>query len=138
MGKWLLFFPYQFNQQKKKKKEKNKQTIKETAMSSKVLKPSRLDLNSNSPTAAKEWKHWKRTFDNFITECGTGAPDKFRSIINFVFHSVFEYVEECLTYEQVVETLEKLYVKTPNEIFSRQLLATNKILVSHWTISWKN
>ena len=95
-------------------------------MSSKVLKPSRLDLDSNSPTAAKEWKHWKRTFDNFIIECGGDAPDKFRSIINFVSHSVFKYVEECQTYERVVETLERLYVKTPNEIFSRHLLITRK------------
>ena len=36
----------------------------------KALKSSRLDVDPNSPTAAKQWKHWKRTFDNFITECG--------------------------------------------------------------------
>ena len=40
-----------------------------------LLKPARLDLDRNSPTAAKEWKHWHKTFTNFITECGSKAPD---------------------------------------------------------------
>ena len=43
----------------------------------KALKPSRLAVDPNSPTAAKQWKHWKRTIDNFITECGDSALDKF-------------------------------------------------------------
>ena len=47
-------------------------------MASKALRPSKLDLDPNSVTAAKQWKHWKRTYDNFIAECGGDAPDKFR------------------------------------------------------------
>ena len=93
---------------------------------SKALKPSRLDVDPNSPKAAKEWKHWKRTFDNFITECGDDAPDEFRSIVNFISADVFDYVEECTTYDEVVETLNKLYVKTPNTIFARHQLASRK------------
>ena len=93
---------------------------------SKALKPARLDVDPNSPNASKEWKHWKRTFDNFIAECGTQAPDKFRSIINFISADVFDYVEECTTYEEVIEVLSKLYVKTPNKIFARHKLASRK------------
>lgn len=93
---------------------------------SKALKPSRLDVDPNSPTAAKQWKHWKRTFDNFITECGADAPDKFRSIINFISADVFEYVEECTNYIEVIDTLTRLYIKTPNKIFARYELATRK------------
>ena len=95
-------------------------------MASKALKPSKLDLDPNSPTAAKQWKHWKRTFDNFIAECGTEAPDKFRFVINFISHEVFNYVEDCGTFEEVTETLERLYVKAPNEVFARHKLATRK------------
>ena len=47
-----------------------------------TLKPSRLDLDHNAPNASKEWKHWRKTFENFIAECGEDAPDKFCSIIN--------------------------------------------------------
>ena len=93
---------------------------------SKALKPLRLDLDPNSPDAAKQWKHWKRTFDNFIEECGNTAPDRFRSIVNFISAEVFDYVEECTTYDTVIEILERLYVKTPNKIFARHDLATRK------------
>ena len=92
-----------------------------------LLKPDRLDLDPNSPTAAKEWKHWFRTFDNFIIECGTEpAPDKFRTIINLISHNVFDYVVDCTDYDSVVVTLEGLYIKSPNEIFARHLLATRR------------
>ena len=71
-------------------------------------------------------KHWKRTLDNFIAECGDAAPDKFRSIFNFLSEEVFDYVEECTTYDAVIETLGRLYVKIPNKIFARHELATRK------------
>ena len=93
---------------------------------SKALKPLRLDLDPNSLDAAKQWKHWKRTFDNFIKECGDTAPDRFCSIVNFISAEVFDYVEECTTYDAVIETLERLYVKTPNKIFAHHDLATRK------------
>ena len=84
-----------------------------------ILKPDRLDLDPNSPTAAKEWKHWFRTFDNFIIECGT---NKCRTIINIASHNV----EDCTDYDSVVVILERLYIKSPNEIFARHLLATRR------------
>ncbi|XP_068231900.1 uncharacterized protein [Palaemon carinicauda] len=42
----------------------------------KLLKPSRLDTDPSSSNAAQEWKHWHRTFTNFIGESGEAAPDK--------------------------------------------------------------
>ena len=41
-------------------------------------------------------------------------------------HSVYDYVEDCTDYNSVVATLEKVYVKTPNKIFARHLLATRR------------
>ena len=91
-----------------------------------VLKPTRLDLDPNSPTAAKEWKHWFMTLKNFIDECGARAPDKFRTLVNHVSPSVFEYIEDATSYDDAVKILKDLYTKTPNEIFARYLLATRK------------
>ena len=91
-----------------------------------LLKPARLDLDVNSPTAAKEWKHWHRTFTNFIDECGDNAPDKYRTLVNFVSHSVYEYIEDCTSYETALEALKRVFIKTPNEIFARHLLATRR------------
>ena len=90
------------------------------------MKPEKLDLDPTSPTAAKEWKHWKRTFDNIIAVCGEQASDKFRSIVNFISHNVFDYIEECTTYETAIETLKYLYVKALNEIFACHQHATQK------------
>lgn len=81
---------------------------------SKILNLSRLDLDHNAPSSAKKWKHWRQTFVNFLAEVGEAAPDKLRSIIN-----IFEYVEDCPWYKDAMETLEKLYVKTPNKVFAR-------------------
>ncbi|XP_004207810.1 uncharacterized protein LOC101239223 [Hydra vulgaris] len=56
--------------------------------------------------------------------------DKFRSIVNFVSSNVYDYIEECDSYESVIETLENLYIKTPNEIFAR-----HQLLIRHQTSS---
>ena len=39
---------------------------------------------------------------------------------------MFEYIEECTSYQQVIDVLERLYIKTPNKIFARHALATRK------------
>ncbi len=48
-----------------------------------LLKPARLDLDPNSPSAAKEWKHWHKTFTKFLSECGKRAPDKYHTLIKY-------------------------------------------------------
>ena len=91
-----------------------------------VLKPARLHLDPNSPSAAKEWKHWHKIFTNFLTECGSRAPDKYRTLINYVSHNVYEYIEDCTDYNSALEVLNQLFIKKPNEIFARHLLATRR------------
>ena len=46
----------------------------------KLIKPERLSVNSNSPTAAKKRRHWHRTFENYLAafpaEKGEGENDE--------------------------------------------------------------
>ena len=91
-----------------------------------LLKPARLDLGPNSPTATKEWRHWYRTFTNFIDECGEKTPNEYRTLVNYVSHNVYEYIKDCKDYKSAISVLEQLFVKTPNEIFARHLLATRR------------
>ena len=70
-----------------------------------LLKPSCLDLDPNTPTAAKQWTHLHRTFMNFIEECGGCASNKFRTLVSQVFHNVFDDIEDCRNYYVAVETL---------------------------------
>ncbi|XP_064077645.1 uncharacterized protein LOC135195313 [Macrobrachium nipponense] len=92
----------------------------------KLLKPSRLDTDPSSPTAAKEWKHWHKTFTNFIEESGDAAPDKLRALVNCVSPSVYELIEDSSTFESAIAKLESAYVKLPNEVFARHVLATRR------------
>ena len=49
--------------------------------------------------------------------------NKLRLLTNLVAYDVYDYIKECVTYESAIPVLENLYVKTPNEIFARHLLA---------------
>ena len=90
----------------------------------KVLWPERLDTDPNSGTAAKEWLHWRRTFENFMAVLPQEGLDKLAVLSNFVSPSIFQHIEDCTDYETSIETLQTL--KTKNEIFARHLLATRK------------
>ncbi len=64
----------------------------------KVLRPDRFEAVPNSGTAATEWHHWKRTFENFLSVLPEGGLDKFRVLTNFVSPTVFQYIEESENY----------------------------------------
>ena len=93
------------------------------------MRPQRLSLDPNSPSAGKEWKHWIQTFENYLASFPERAEDeipvnKLHLLTNSVAYDVYNSIEECVTYESAIRVLENLYVKTPNEIFARHLLAT--------------
>ncbi|CAC5404524.1 unnamed protein product [Mytilus coruscus] len=92
----------------------------------KYLRPERLDANPDSPTAAKEWFHSKRTFTNLLTSAGEDAPDKLIMLINFVSPRVYEYIGECETYDTAIALLEAVYVRPKNEVLARHLLITRR------------
>ena len=61
----------------------------------KILCPDQLNTEVNSPNAEKEYLHWKRTFNNFIEECGERAPNKLRCLTKYVSATVCEYVADA-------------------------------------------
>lgn len=91
-----------------------------------LLTPDKLDVDPNSTNAEKQFNYWKKTFDNFINECGDRAPDKLRCLIKYVSASIYEHFAESTTFESAMTILNNLYVKKKNEIFSRHLLATRR------------
>ena len=100
------------------------------------MKPNRLDLDPSAPFASKQWKHWMKTFENYIGEFATGSAqsssgstitiNKLNILVNCVSHQVYDYIEDCTTYDEAKKILESLYVKPPNKIFARHVLATTK------------
>ena len=98
----------------------------------KLLKPSKLDMDPNGPSAAKEWRHWIRTFRSYVsrfvdkTSEDEADEEKLAALINCASPEVFEYIDDCQTYDEAEELLKKLYVKEPNEIFARYQLRIAK------------
>uniref|UniRef100_A0A6P7GGN7 Uncharacterized protein LOC114336882 n=1 Tax=Diabrotica virgifera virgifera TaxID=50390 RepID=A0A6P7GGN7_DIAVI len=97
----------------------------------KYFRPDKLEADPNSQTAAKEFKHWYETFKNFLesnksTEKSLEDKDKYMLLINFVSHSVYDYISEAKTYISAIKILEELYIKPTNEIYARHILATRK------------
>ena len=118
----------------------------------KYLKPSRFDCDPNAVGADKQFKHWLATFKNFIstitiptttantatpaatdgedgntaTTASGGSDKKLEMLMNYVAANVFDYIHDCDTYDNAIETLTNIYVKPVNEIYARYRLATRK------------
>ena len=92
----------------------------------KVLRLERLETDPNSSEASKEWLHWKRTFENFLTVLSQENLNKLIVLANYVSPAIFQHIEECSDYAAAIEILQALFVKLRNEIFARHLLATRR------------
>ena len=93
----------------------------------KLLKPAKLAIDVNSGSAAKQWRHWLKTFQSYVSLYSDAYSEvKLAALINCATPEVFEHFDHCESYEEAEATLEKLFVKQPNEIFARHLLRTEK------------
>ena len=99
-----------------------------------LLKPIRLDVDPSFQTAPKQFKHWLKVFSDFVAGCvrqaagqdGQPQVDRLRILFAYVSADVYEFVEGCETYEGAIDKLKSVYIKTPNVIFARHVLATRK------------
>ena len=92
----------------------------------KFLCPEKFECDPSSAGSDKQWTHWLRTFENFLSAITTQEKDKFALLTNYVAPSVDEYTADCNTYESAITVLKELYVKPQNEIYARHVLATRR------------
>ena len=96
------------------------------------MRPSRLDLDANSSFVSKKWCHWLVTFENYIEVLDASLGEErqtniLKTFVNCVSHRVFKYIANCDSYDEATTVLRNLYyIKAPNEVFARHLLATAK------------
>ena len=100
-------------------------------MDSKFIKPILFRADPNSGQTNKEWKHWYRTFTNFLesfpADSAITDADKLRCLIAHIDKAVYNYVaSECQTCDDAIDTLERVFVKPCNVNFARHLLMTSK------------
>ena len=112
----------------------------------KYLKPARFECDPNTTGADKQFKHWLATFKNFITSIQTATPstsasseanaetnnannatdNRLNILMNYISPAVYEYIQDCDTYDNAITTLTEIYVKPINKIYARYRLATRK------------
>ena len=81
-------------------------------MDSKFIKPSLFGADPNAGQASKEWKHWYRTFTNFL-ESFPAVPaiteqEKLRCLVAHIDKDVYSYISEWASYNDAISTLEGL------------------------------
>ena len=68
------------------------------------LKPERLE-----DTSEKAWKHWKKTFENFLSKTKvTEGADKLLLLTNHVTSDVSEHISAAAVYTSASKTLSDL------------------------------
>ncbi|XP_063625652.1 uncharacterized protein LOC134797361 [Cydia splendana] len=93
----------------------------------KYLRPERFEGDPSQSTAAAEWEHWKKTFNNFLAvQVLSSDQVKLNILINHLSPNVYNYISECQTYEQAIRVLDGIYVKPKNILYARHALATRK------------
>ena len=98
-----------------------------------VLKPTRIDTEPNSLKAEKQLKHWLNVFTNYLERCDRLAEaqedtifSRLRVLFASVSDEVYEFIEDCETYDAAITKLNGVYIKSSNIIFARHQLATRK------------
>ena len=92
------------------------------------LRPEKLDTDSSSSTSSKDWLHWLRTIEKFLTVLllPREGLDHFVVLTNYVNPRIIEYIEHCSTYDEAIGGLKSQCLKPVNEIFARHQLATRR------------
>lgn len=93
----------------------------------KFLRPQVFSTAPNELAADKAWKHWLRTLNAFIRAMESPSDEsKLDILVNYISPSVYEFIVDAKTFDSAVALLTEIYVKPPNEIFARHLLATRR------------
>ncbi|XP_054266988.1 uncharacterized protein LOC128989145 [Macrosteles quadrilineatus] len=93
----------------------------------KFLRPDKLQIDPESPTASEEWTHWLQTFEDFLTMTEfVEDKDKLKLLTNRLSFTTYKFIKESETYQDALRVLNSIYIKQKNEIFSRYLVMTRK------------
>ena len=83
----------------------------------KVLRPARFSVDPTHATAAREFRHWLRTFESFLAAIEDHEPDKLSTLTNFISSEVFEFIEDFATYDDALTRLKEIYQQPVHEVF---------------------
>ena len=71
-----------------------------------LLRPERFDVEPSSKTASKEWRHWFKTFENFVLSLSEeNRTSKFQLLTNLVAPNVYEFIADSSSYDDATQSL---------------------------------
>ena len=97
-----------------------------------VPRPKDLTVDPNSAEAARTFKYWYQTVQDYLATLSElrreGDPqiNKIRIVRSCLSAEIFPYVEDANNYDSIIATLRQLYVKPKNNIYARHLLVSRK------------
>ena len=93
----------------------------------KLLRPETFNTDPSSPTANKEWSHWKTKFQKFTASItDVTEANKHDLLINFVGTEVYAHISDSTDYNASIAALDNVFNPKKNVIFARHLLNTCK------------
>ena len=92
----------------------------------KVLKPSRFEVSPAAPNAAKLWRHWLATFENFLESIRTENLNRLVVLTNYVSADVYELFCDAADFDTALAILQNVYARAPNEVYARHALYSRK------------
>ena len=90
-----------------------------------VWKPKCLEKEPCSLTAARDYRHWRTILLDYI-DFHSKISNKYRAVLRCISSRVFEYIGGYTDFEVAIEKLDTLFIKTPNKVFAKHLLATRR------------
>lgn len=93
-----------------------------------LLRPDKFDVDPGTPTADLKYRHWKETFTNYLSEeigeekISDGI--KLKILFNNISPNVYSFVRESKEYSKALHLLDKVYLKSKNEIHARYILSS--------------
>lgn len=95
-----------------------------------LLRPDKFDVDPGTSAADLKYQHWKETFTNYIAveNDSTKVTDniKLKILLNNVSPNVYSYIRESKDYSTALSVLDKIYLKSKNEIHARYMLTSTK------------
>ena len=66
-------------------------------------------------TTSKDWLHWLRNFENFLTVLALPREglDHLLVLTNYVSTKIFEYIKHCLIYDEAIGVLKTQNINPP-------------------------
>ena len=94
----------------------------------KVLRPDKLEVDTQTPDAPAIFKFWQKTLQNHIdTSFSDKSPQQKLSILTqYLTYKTYPIIEEATTYEHALRLLQAHFVKTKNVCYARHLLNSRK------------